>query len=204
MKTPNPDHDAVLSKLLFQLAQTPDDKASWNKLYVELWPFVLAISSRLFHEMNSDAEDLAQDTFLRLLKSVKSGQLRFSEFADPRSFKSFLITICRNLHIDKWRKGRRYLQIDTFLDSEGLEMIDDLTFPLDEAVLLEETYLILLAQMSYTEQTLFDLLVNRHSPREISRKFGLTEAAARKRISRLKAKIKRIYKDLYNVPPSEY
>jgi len=84
MRTPSLDHNDVLSKLLFQLDQNPDDGASWHKLYLELWPFVLAISTQLFHEMNSDAEDLAQDTFIRLLQSVKSGHLKLSGFATPQ------------------------------------------------------------------------------------------------------------------------
>jgi len=87
------------------------------------------------------------------------------------------------------------------LDNEGMEMITDLTPPLDEAVLLKDIYQKLFSQMSHNEKQLFVLLVDERSPSEISRLFAISESGVRKRISRLKAKIRNIYKDLHNLPP---
>jgi len=78
----------------------------------------------------SDAEDIVQESFLKVWKNLK----RYS--SRSASFKTWLMHIVRNTAIDHLRK-RKQIPFSAFEDDEGKSLFEDLS---DEAPLAEELF----------------------------------------------------------------
>jgi RNA polymerase sigma-70 factor (ECF subfamily) len=75
------------------------DQSAWDAIVGLYWRRVFNIAYK-FVGRHDEAEDLAQDIFLRLFKSLKT-------FDRRANFSTWLISVSRNLCIDHYRSMRR-------------------------------------------------------------------------------------------------
>ncbi len=118
----------------------------------------------------SDAEDVAQDAFVRAFVSLKG-------LKDPEKFRSWFLAILANRARDWYRKKREKLgiELEDQPESSSISRENELRLAVVEAIeSLPEKYQ-LVAAMRYLEGLRYS---------EISAKLGLSEVALRKRIHR--------------------
>ena len=60
---------SLLESIVERLAASPDDEAEWAALHRQLWPFVLATTSRRLWRAHDLAEDAAQEVFVRVART---------------------------------------------------------------------------------------------------------------------------------------
>jgi len=89
------------------------ESPTWEVLAYEYWPSVYRYAYRLTGNQ-PDAEDLAQDTFLRAFAAL--------EDKGPGSMEGWLRRICRNLYLDRVRHNA-CLRIDALGEAE--ERVED-------------------------------------------------------------------------------
>lgn len=85
------------------------DETAWEQLVRTHTRRVYAMCYR-FTNSGSEAQDLTQEVFLRIFKSVKSFQ------ADEGSFTTWLVRVTRNLLIDNYRRTRQERVTDSIED----------------------------------------------------------------------------------------
>jgi RNA polymerase sigma-70 factor (ECF subfamily) len=92
--TPQPQEiDAVIERCL------KGDQSAWDVIVSLYWRKVFNIAYK-FVGRHDEAEDLAQDIFLKLFKSLRT-------FDRRANFSTWLISVSRNLCIDHYRSTRR-------------------------------------------------------------------------------------------------
>ena len=127
------------------------------------------------------AEDLRQETFLRVLAAVRSGR----RIRNPERFEIYVLGVCNHVLHESWREQRR---------SAALQPLDvDLPADLPSAytLLLEaetrRNVQRLLAQLDKSEQSiLHDVLMDEQEKDEICRRYGVNRNYLRVLLHRAK------------------
>src|ERR1700757_3997735 len=89
------------------------DQAAWERIVRLHWRKVFNVAYK-FVGKHDEAEDLAQDIFLKIFKSLDT-------FDRRANFQTWLISISRNLCIDHYRSVRKEREtIDRQVDAGGL------------------------------------------------------------------------------------
>lgn len=109
---------------LLALATNSTDEAAWKVLFVRFWPYVLSIAFRVLKGNRQLSEEVAQESFLRVLQRCPS----FDGMTE-QSFRAYLGTIARNIAIDTIRKMKRepssQLQSDPIAAAEATTQLDE-------------------------------------------------------------------------------
>lgn len=82
------------------------------------------------------ADDLFQDTFLKIIRTIKSGG-----YAEEGKFINFAMRIARNLVIDYYRKESKYRMVET--EKEDFNLLDNLNDyepSVEERMIKEQIY----------------------------------------------------------------
>ena len=131
------------------------------------------------------ARELRQETFLRVLKAVYSGQ----GVRKPERFEVFVIGVCNNIVRESYRQQRRAVSLDA-LEAEPEA---DLPSPCTQ-VLAEETRAIvrrMLAQMNFVDRTLLKaVLLEKQDKDEICRQLGVSRDYLRVLLCRAKKRFR--------------
>lgn len=97
-----------LDEVVAQLTARPRDPNAWEKLFILCWPYVLALAHRnLSRDRNvnlADAEDVAQEVFLKLARAWHNGDIKV---LDGNSLRTLLAVMTRRLVIDSLRTQHR-------------------------------------------------------------------------------------------------
>jgi RNA polymerase sigma-70 factor (ECF subfamily) len=89
------------------------DQAAWERIVRLHWRKVFNVAYK-FVGKHDEAEDLAQDIFLKIFKSLDT-------FDRRANFQTWLISVSRNLCIDHYRSVRKEREtIDRDVDASGL------------------------------------------------------------------------------------
>src|SRR5256885_16882137 len=89
------------------------DQAAWDQIVRTYWRKVFNVAYK-FVGKHDEAEDLAQDIFLKIFKSLDT-------FDRRANFQTWLISISRNLCIDHYRSVRKEREtIDRDIDASEL------------------------------------------------------------------------------------
>lgn len=136
---------------------------------IEEW-FVLyerdITSFLVYYTGSKDVEDLVQDTFLIAMKKMKA----FKGHSHP---KTWLITIARNLVIDRYRRGKVWDRIRQYIVQEQKEIneVEDEIIGLENNMQLRKA----IEQLSpaYREVVILRGILE-YSPKEISEVLGCT------------------------------
>src|ERR1700740_598212 len=89
------------------------DQAAWNQIVSQHWRKVFNLAYK-FVGKHDEAEDLTQDIFLKIFKSLGT-------FDRRANFQTWLISVSRNLGIDHYRSARKEREtIDRDIDANDL------------------------------------------------------------------------------------
>tara|TARA_R110000868_G_scaffold3388_5_gene21892 strand:- start:4882 stop:5430 length:549 start_codon:yes stop_codon:yes gene_type:complete len=113
-----------------------NDQKAFNFLLDMFWDDVYGFQLKRIENEN-DAEDITIQTFSKAFDKIET-------FDDNFKFKTWLITISKNIHIDLLRKDKNFISQRNFSDDEKVYQI------LDESPSVEDTLI--------TEQNLAKLL----------------------------------------------
>src|ERR1700755_2678966 len=103
------------------------DQAAWDQIVKQYWRKVFNVAYK-FVGKHDQAEDLTQDIFLKIFKSLQT-------FDRRANFSTWLISVSRNLCIDHYRSMRREHDVVTHdVDASTLANASTIDSPL---VLLE-------------------------------------------------------------------
>src|SRR5437870_10879842 len=113
------------------------DQAAWDLIVRQYWRKVFNVAYK-FVGRHDEAEDLAQDVFVKIFKSLNT-------FDRRANFQTWLISISRNLCIDHYRSVRKEREtIDRDVDASELSPMSREVGPVaaleqrDRVVLLRE------------------------------------------------------------------
>lgn len=125
------------------------------------------------------AEDLRQTALLKYFQLDENSRIQI------RNPNAFLFKVMKNEVLNWYRKERPVIEPLADEDLEG-RFAD--SSHLDDELLLREIW----SQFEGEDRRLFELLTFGYTGKEIARRLGTSQDAARQRVSRLKAKIKGI------------
>ncbi len=167
------------------------DEAAWEELVRLHTRRVYGLCYR-FTNSNSEAQDLTQEVFLRVFRTIRTFR------APEGSFATWLTRLTRNLLIDHYRRTRQERVTDSI---EGqLPIIEEqgagATQRPDEAVSGHETSEILQATLQKLSPDLREAVILRDLQemeyREIAQVLGIPEGTVKSRINRGRAELARL------------
>jgi RNA polymerase sigma-70 factor (ECF subfamily) len=162
-----------LNSILADLQTDPTDQEAWADLYRQLWPYVLHLS---FQRLGSraganDAEDLAQEVFMRLSNALHTRSLQLPK--NESTFRSLLAVMTRNRAMDFLRLARRQVR-DT---RRNEPLVNDIcandSLP-DSVVEEHDLFFRLLAGLDPLQQKMLWLLVEGQTQAEIADELGIS------------------------------
>jgi RNA polymerase sigma-70 factor (ECF subfamily) len=180
--TPPPnDIDPLIERCL------TGDQSAWDTIVHLYWRKVFNIAYK-FVGRHDEAEDLAQDVFLKLFKSLKT-------FDRRANFSTWLISVSRNLCIDHYRSMRREHEIVThdvdvvvLAQPSGVDSAHTILERRDRVALLRAA-LDKLAPSLRTAVILRD--IQELSYQEIAEQLGVPEGTVKSRINRGRTELAR-------------
>lgn len=147
----------------------------FNKLYREYYQSVCKYFSRRYRE--ADAEDLAQETFLRLWA--------WAGCVDSvRNEKSLVFSVAKSVLCDRLRRNdalNQYVQIDGLFEKPSYQSFEK-SFELSQ----------ILATLSEEERTIIEMKNMGYKSSEIGKKLGISASAARTRLQQIRNKLKNV------------
>jgi RNA polymerase sigma-70 factor (ECF subfamily) len=174
------------------------DQAAWNEIVRQHWRKVFNVAYK-FVGKHDEAEDLTQDIFLKIFKSLDT-------FDRRANFQTWLISISRNLCIDHYRSVRKERQtIARDVDSTDLQPASSERGPYAAAEHqdLRELLRIALGRLPATLRTAVVLRdLQELSYQEIADRLGLPEGTVKSRINRGRLELARQLKRLQDKQPS--
>ena len=163
------------------------DQAAWERIVRLHWRRVFNVAYK-FVGKHDEAEDLTQDIFLKIFKSLDT-------FDRRANFQTWLISVSRNLCIDHYRSVRKEREtIDRQIDPN--ELTPASTEPGPMAALEQRDRVTLLRQaLGQLPDTLRTAVLMRDiqemSYQEIADKLGLPEGTVKSRINRGRTELAR-------------
>jgi len=166
------------------------DDAAWEDLVRAHTRRVYAVCYR-FTGSDTEAQDLTQDVFLRVFKTLASFR------SGEGSFSVWLMRLTRNLLIDNYRRGKQERATDSI--EEQLPMLEEkysLSSRTDGMVAGREASEILQAALERLSPELRETLILRDLEeleyREIAQSLGVPEGTVKSRLNRGRAELARI------------
>lgn len=166
-----------LEEALRRLAESRYDEAAWTVLHNSLWPLVFAVAYRELKGAARAAEDVAQEAFLRLVRSAP-----FARLQDPADMRAYVATVARNVARDLARNEARQPKFAAVAEPLG-----PLGPQLPEGVLERARDL-----LEPAEVALLELVVQEDDIRSVAMKLGVRYGTAAVRIHRLRNKLRKI------------
>jgi len=178
---PSTDIDALIKRCL------SGDERAWDQIVKTYWRKVFNVAYK-FVGRHDEAEDLAQDIFLKIFKSL-------STFDRRANFQTWLISVSRNLCIDHYRSVRKEREtIDRDVDAGQLTPAAPGPSPMaaleqrDRVELLREA-LVKLPPALRTAVVMRD--IQERTYQEIADTLDLPEATVKSRINRGRTELAR-------------
>ena len=120
MSYPGPAPDAIDAVIQRCLA---GDQGAWEQIVRQHWRKVFNIAYK-FTAKHDEAEDLTQDVFLKIFKSLNT-------FDRRANFQTWLVSVSRNLCIDHYRSVRKEREtIDRDVDAGELSPVAQTVSPI--------------------------------------------------------------------------
>ena len=125
-----PNTPATLLARIAMQATGDTDETAWTRLFDLYAPAIRKFAAGL--GARSDAEDVAQDIFLKLVAVLRNGFYR----ADAGMFRRYLATMIRRELVSRWRKAQaRGAASNTPL--EDLDVGEEPSIPPEQAALID-------------------------------------------------------------------
>jgi RNA polymerase sigma-70 factor (ECF subfamily) len=174
------------------------DQAAWERIVRLHWRKVFNVAYK-FVGRHEEAEDLTQDIFLKVFRSLGT-------FDRRANFQTWLISVSRNLCIDHYRSVRKEREsLDTAVNTDDLAPVNNEPGPIaaleqrDRVTLLRQSLAALPATLR-TAVVMRDL--QEMSYHEIAEKLDLPEGTVKSRINRGRTELARQIRLLRGQEPS--
>jgi RNA polymerase sigma-70 factor (ECF subfamily) len=185
-----PDRPDTIEALIARCLH--NDQAAWDLIVRQHWRKVFNVAYK-FVGKHDEAEDLAQEIFLKVFKSLDT-------FDRRANFQTWLVSVSRNLCIDHYRSVRKEREtIDRNVDANELSPASHDAGPIaaleqrDRVVLLRRA----LAELPRTLRTAVLMRdIQEMSYQEIAGALGLPEGTVKSRINRGRTELARHVKRL--------
>ena len=173
------------------------DQAAWDVIVKQHWRKVFNVAYK-FVGKHDEAEDLAQDIFLKIFKALDT-------FDRRANFQTWLISISRNLCIDHYRSVRREREtIDHNVDADQLTAAAPEPGPI-AALEQRDRVALLRRALGALPRTLRTAVIMRDiqemSYQEIASRLNLPEGTVKSRINRGRTELAR---QVLKISGSEY
>jgi RNA polymerase sigma-70 factor, ECF subfamily len=163
------------------------DQAAWESIVRQHWRKVFNIAYK-FVGKHDEAEDLTQDVFLKIFKSLNT-------FDRRANFQTWLISVSRNLCIDHYRSVRKEREtINRDVDPGDLAPASSTASPYAEIELRDRVKLLRVAldKLAPTLRTAVMMRdIQEMSYQEIADKLSLPEGTVKSRINRGRTELAR-------------
>ncbi len=154
------------------------DRNALSVIYRQYGKMIFSVALQIVKQ-KSDAEDVLQDTMLKILKSAHG----YRKGSNP---KAWVLAIARSCALDKLKKRGNALALDA-IEGEPLFTEDNVEF-----IYVHEA----LSRLSDEERLIIKLRYYAElDHKEIARVFGITHATARKRCQRALEKLKSYFEE---------
>lgn len=178
--------DALITRCL------AGDQSAWDQIVRQHWRKVFNIAYK-FTGKHDEAEDLTQDVFLKVFKSLHT-------FDQRANFQTWLVSVSRNLCIDHYRSVRKEREtIDRAVDPGDLAPVAP-TASAYTALEQRDRVDLLRKALEHLPLTLRSAVLLRDiqelSYQEIARRLGLPEGTVKSRINRGRTELAREIKRL--------
>jgi RNA polymerase sigma-70 factor (ECF subfamily) len=163
------------------------DEDAWEIIVRTYWRKVFNIAYR-FVGTYDEAEDLAQEIFLKVFRSLNT-------FDRRANFQTWLISVSRNLCIDRYRSGRRDREVfardvdPSVIQTEAPGLSPHARVELHDRVALLREALRALSPALRSAVLLRD--IHELSYQEIARQLGVAEGTVKSRINRGRGELAR-------------
>lgn len=196
MSTPPPVVRDTATDLLIERCLTGDQQA-WEQIVRQHWRKVYNLAYK-FVGKHDEAEDLAQDIFVKIFKALKT-------FDRRANFQTWLISISRNLCIDHYRSVRKEREtMARDVDASALSPVSKERGPhaLAEHSDLRELLRKALAELPPALRTAVVLRdLQEYSYQEIADQLNLPEGTVKSRINRGRLELARQIRKLQAAMP---
>jgi RNA polymerase sigma factor (sigma-70 family) len=179
--------------ILRRLTVGPRDPEAWEDFFVRLWPYVLATAHRLLESSPQrmiDAEDVAQETFIRFARFWHAGQGERPQ--TEGQLRALLSTMTRHQAGTARRlllRERRDARRDRPLPEDG--SVADVR-PLAQALVeFDDLLRRILAELAPEGRRLVPLLLAGHTEMEIAKLLGVSDRTVRRQLGVLRETIRK-------------
>jgi len=157
-------------------------------IYKSFYGYLMGIVLRYVNDRN-DAEELVNDTFIKIFKSI--GQFSFPKEKQDlqKAFKGWIARISSRTAIDFLRTRRQHLSIDDVVEEQQ---------PLTEVNALTQLHVMdilkLLNGLPETHRLIFNMYeIEGFSHEEIAKMLSIPESSCRVYLTRAKSKLRELY-----------
>lgn len=175
-------NEAVLENLINKAKK--GDESAFCDLVGDMEPLVYNFALRMMNGNHQDAEDMAQEAFLRVYKSLTG-------YKAEASFKTWVLRICKNVCLDEMRKR----SVRVVAGEEVPEVVADSTDVQGEVVDNERREMLKNAINSLEERAKMLIVmrdINGLSYKEISQITGLEQGTVKSALNRARKKLREI------------
>jgi len=172
-----------LDDVVSRLRSDPRDASAWEQLFLLTWPYVLAVVHRHLYGSQSlaDAEDVAQEVFLRLGRAWHKGEV---SVADADSLRALLAVMATHAAADHHRRRgrlRRDVSKEVPVD-ETNEPVSSGDLELELSLLLEK----FASQLAHDEQQILELRLQGYEVSEIADRLKVSSRTVDRKLLRIK------------------
>lgn len=167
-----------------------NDNKSKEMVYKSFYGYLMGVTLRYVDDRN-DAEELVNDSFIKVFKSI--GQFNAPKYSDQlqKAFKGWIARISSRTAIDFLRSKRTLLYVDDIAEEQQ---------PLTElnaiAQLNVQDIMKLLNELPETHKLIFNMYeIEGFSHEEISKMLNIPESSCRVYLTRAKNKLRELYKN---------
>jgi RNA polymerase sigma factor (sigma-70 family) len=176
---------AQLDEVVRKLVSTPKNNEAWEELFCLTWPYVLALAHRHLSgpRRASDAEDLAQEVFLKLARVWHAGQVKAR---DGNALLAILAVTTRQLSIDRARHQHRLRrdsskEVSTQSVAEPADIFDG-----PSEAEWSDLLRVVSCELSADERQILDMRLQGYELAEIAGRLGVGTRTTERKLFRIK------------------
>ena len=163
-------------------------------LYKQFYGYLMAVSLR-YVKNEMDAEDIVNESFVKIFRKIADFDILDEENALEKSFKGWIARITVNTSIDKLRAQKLTLDIDEINEVEIIHQSVSISSNLEV-----KDILMLMNKLPDIQRMIFNLYeIEGYSHEEISKQLNIPESTSRTYLTRAKSKLRMLYTEQFKV-----
>ncbi len=172
------------------LVQQSDRSQSF--LYKRFYGYLMAVSLR-YVKNEMEAEDVVNESFVKVFSKLSNFQILEDETALEKSFKGWIARITVNTSIDKLRAQK------TTVDIDDINEIDIQHTPVSISTNLEVNDIMqLMNKLPDIQRAIFNLYeIEGYSHEEISKQLNIPDSTSRTYLTRAKVRLRTLYQEQF-------